>query len=119
MFSRNYTVPAVNEYGISVGTITATKNPNNQFKVDLLFNNSYKLNEVDEISYSIYNTSGYATNGRTEFVPVQITQGGDTYYTFSIDENLSTYGTYYIELQFIKNDEVIETTSIEYVLLES
>ena len=118
-YKREYTVPAVNEYGISLGTVTATKNANNNYKVDILFNNSYKLNEIDDVIYSIYNTSGYSKNGRVEFTPTQITQGGDTYYTFTIDETLSGYGTYYIELQFIKDDGVVENTTIEYVLLES
>ena len=118
-YKRSFTVPAVNEYGISLGTLTANKNVNNQYKVDLLFNNSYKLSEIDDVTYSIYNTSGYSKSGRTEFVPREITQGGETYYTFTIDETLSGYGTYYIELQFIKDDQVIETASIQYVLLES
>lgn len=118
-YNRQYVVPAVNEYGISLGTVTASKNSANPNKVDLLFNNSYKLTDIEEVSYSIYNTTGYAQSGRTEFVPTQITSGEDTYYTYTIDENLADYGTYYIELQFIKENEVIETLTIEYVYLES
>lgn len=118
-FNKEFTVPAVNEYGISVGTITASKNANNSNKIDLLFNNSYKLTDIDEISYSIYNTTGYARNGRTEFIPTQITQSGNTYYTYTIDETLQGYGTYYIELQFFKDGELVQAESIEYVHLES
>ena len=87
--------------------------------MDLLFNNSYKLEEIDSITYSIYNTNGYAINGSTPFVPKQITTGQDTYYTFTINERLTDYGKYYIELQFIKDNQVIERTNLEYVYLET
>ena len=29
------------------------------------------------------------------------------------------YGKYYVELQFIKENEVVETVSLEYIYLES
>lgn len=118
-FNKEFTIPSVNEYGISIGTLTANKSANNSKKIDLLFNNSFQLDQIDEIQYSIYNTVGYARNNRVEFVPTQITQDGNTYYTYAIDETLEGYGTYYIELQFYKDNEVIETATIEYVLLES
>ena len=118
-FSKQFIVPEVNEYGISVGDITISKNSTDKKKMDLLFNNSYKLEEIDSITYSIYNTNGYAINGSTPFVPKQITTGQDTYYTFTINERLTDYGKYYIELQFIKDNQVIERTNLEYVYLET
>ena len=117
--SRQYTIPEINEYGISIGDVTINRNSQNAAKMDLLFNNSYKLEEIDQIRYSIYNTNGYSQNGTASFVPTQITSGSDTYYRYTINETLSGYGTYFVELQFLKNNEVIETISIEYVYLQS
>ncbi len=117
-FERTYTVPAVNEYGISAGTVTGQRNPRNSQKVDLLFTNSVRLNEIDEISYSIYNTSGYSQTGRVQFTPTYISEG-DGYYMFSLDDTLEGNGTYYIEIQFLREGEEMERKTVEYVLLES
>ena len=117
--SRQYTIPEINEYGISIGDVTINRNSQNAAKMDLLFNNSYKLEEIDQIRYSIYNTNGYSENGTASFVPTQITSGSDTYYRYTINETLSGYGTYFVELQFLKDNEVIETISVEYVYLQS
>ncbi len=119
IYNKSYTVSAVNEYGISLGTVTANKNSTNTSKIDLLFSNSYQLSEIDQVTYSIYNTSGYSKNGTADFIPTQITSGSETYYSYTIDETLSSYGTYYLELQFFKDGELIETLTIEYVYLES
>lgn len=118
-FSRQFTIPAVNRFGISLGTVTANKNTEADNKIDLFFNNSYKLLEIDEIRYSIYNTNGYAQSGKEEFVPRQIQSGGETYYAFTIDKTLTTYEKYYIELQFLKDGEIVETLSLEYVYLQN
>ena len=118
-YNKSFVIPAVNEYGISVGNVTTNKNNNDESKIDLLFNNSYKLTELDTISYSIYNTYGFSQSARKAFIPTQITSGDETFYTYTLEENLSEYGKYYIELQFIKNNEVIESLTLEYVYLES
>ena len=118
-FSRQFTVPAVNKYGISLGDVSANRNATENNKIDLFFNNSYKLLEIDQIRYSIYNTNGYAQNGEEEFIPIQIESGGETYYAFTIDKTLTTYEKYYLELQFLKEGEVVETLSLEYVYLEN
>ena len=118
-FSRDFTVPAVNKYGISLGDVTANRNTAQNNKIDLFFNNSYKLTDIEQIRYSIYNTNGYAQNGEAEFIPSQIESAGETYYSFTIDETLTSYEKYYIELQFLKEGEIIETLSLEYVYLEN
>lgn len=118
-FTKQFTVPSVNKYGISLGDVTVNKNATQGNKMDLFFNNSYKLTEIDQIKYSIYNTNGYAQNGTAKFVPTQIQSGDETYYSYTIDENLTTYEKYYIELQFLKESEVVETLTLEYVYLEN
>ena len=118
-YIRQYTIPATNEYGISIGELSINKNSEDPQKIDILFNNSYKLNEIDSITYSIYNTNGFAKSGQGEFIPKQITSGNETYYTFTIDERLIEYGKYYIELQFARDNEVIEIITLEYISLET
>ena len=115
VYTRRYTIPATNEYGIFIGELTINKSSQDSQKMEILFNNSYKLNEIDTIAYSIYNTNGYAQNGREEFIPKQIVSGMETYYTYTINEILEEYVKYYVELQFIKDDQVIENVTIEYV----
>lgn len=117
--NKTYEIPAINEYGISVGNVTASKNTSDASKIDLLFNNSYKLTDIETITYSIYNTSGYSQSSRKDFVPIQITSGEETYYKYTLAESLVGYGKYYVELQFIKENEVVETVSLEYIYLES
>ena len=117
--NKTYEIPAINESGISVGNVTASKNTSDPSKIDLIFNNSYRLTDIEAISYSIYNTSGYSQSSTKEFVPIQITSGDENYYKYTLAEGLVGYGKYYVELQFIKEDEVVETVSLEYIYLES
>lgn len=118
-YTRQYTIPAINEYGIAIGNLSIEKNAQDNQKIDILFNNSYKLTEIEKISYSIYNTNGYAKSGQADFIPKQIVLEQESYYTYTIDERLTEKGKYYIELQFLKENKVIETTTIEYVNLEA
>lgn len=117
--TKRYTVPEVNEFGISIGDVTINKNSQDSQKIDILFNNSYRLNEIDTISYTIYNTSGYSRNGQATFIPTQVTSGEETYYTYTIDERLTEYGKYYIELQFMKEGQLVENITMEYINLET
>ena len=117
-YSRDFKVQAVNKYGILLGDVTANKSELADEKIDLFFNNSYKLTEIEGIKYSIYNTNGYSQSGTQEFIPKQITAGDETYYSFTLDIPLTSYEKYYIELQFFKADEMIETLTLEYVYLD-
>lgn len=115
---KRYTIMPVNDSGISVGTISATNNSVQRNKIDLVFTNSYKLTQIEKIRYSIYNINGYAVNGEQEFIPTETTLNEETVYTFTIDKNLVEAGIYYIELQFLIEDEIIDNSSLEYTYLE-
>lgn len=115
-YSKQYKIPEVNEYGITIGEVTPSQNTTQSNKIDLIFNNSYKLTDIETIRYSIYNTNGYAQSGKEEFIPKQYVIGtGDVYYTYTLEPQLSAYGKYIIELQFIKEDKTIENVTLEYV----
>lgn len=119
-YIKDYIIYETNEFGISVGTITPQKNTK---KVELIFNNSYKLTDIETIKYSIYNTNGYAISGEEEFVPTRyvLDQGEtvDEYYTYTISANLDKTGKYILELQFIKEGIVVDSKTIEYVYDEN
>ena len=97
-------------------------NSTNEAKIDLRFADSYKLEEIDYIMYSVYDTEGYSSTKTVEFIPQVIMSGEERYYMFTLDEVISREGKYYIEIQFFKQDEtegniMIDATSIEYVYL--
>ena len=107
-----------------MGEITPTQNLDDSSKIDLIFNNSYRIDDIQKIRYSIYNTNGYAQNGEEDFIPSQYVITDDTgittdsYYVYTLQYNLSTYGSYNIELQFLKDDEVVAYQSVEYIYRE-
>ena len=114
------TVEPINESGISAGNITSINNSTETNKIDLLFYNSYKIEEIKSIKYSIYNTSGYNQSDTEEFVPKKITSVADneTYYSFTLNKNLPTEGRYYIEIQFLDaNGEIVDTASVEHIYI--
>ena len=117
--SNTRTVEPVNESGISVGNVTSTNNSTEPNKIDLLFYNSYKKDQIDQIKYSIYNTSGYNQSDIEDFVPreIQSQVDKDTYYSFTLNKNLPTQGKYYVEMQFIRDGEIVDTARIEHIFV--
>lgn len=113
-----YTMLPVNSSGISLGNITTSNNKIQKSKIDLVFNNSYKLTEIDQIRYSIYNINGYSISGTQDFIPTETVLDGESIYTFTIDKSLREAGRYYMEIQFLKDGEIVETHSLEHTYLE-
>ena len=116
-YKKEYIIPAVNSYGIAVGNITTAQNTAEPNKIDLVFNNSYKLNAIDSIRYSVYNTNGYAESMEEEFIPTQYKLGdnGDVYYIYTLSPKLNAYGKYIIEIQFLKEGNIVDYESLEYI----
>lgn len=114
---KTYSVEPINEYGISLGTVSARANSTQPDKVEIVFNNSYKLTDIEKVRYSIYNTNGFSQSGEEDFIPVRVGLEDETY-TYGIDQSLETAGTYYIELQFIKENTVVENITVEYVYIQ-
>lgn len=114
------TVEPINESGISAGNITSVNNSTETNKIDLLFYNSYKIEEIKQIKYSIYNTSGYNQSDTEEFIPKKTTSitDNETYYSFTLNKNLPTEGRYYIEIQFLdENGDIVDTASVEHIYI--
>ena len=111
---KSYTLVPINDSGISVGNITTKPNSVQSNKIDLIFTDSYKLREIDQIKYSIYDTEGYSINGTQQFIPVPNEISGEEIFSFTIDEGLQEEGRFYLELQFLKNEKIVDSYSLEY-----
>ena len=107
---------------ISIGKVSAQTNLNEGiYRINLVFTESYNLKDLTDLRYTIYNESGYVVSGVDDnFKPIQSTDAaGNMYYTYLIDNNMNncSNGEYYIELQFYKNDKLIDNESISYMYI--
>lgn len=118
VYKKSYTILKVNNNGISVGNVSATNDSVQKNKISLIFTDSEKLTEINQIKYSIYDTNGYFISGNEEFIPVENIINGEVIYTYTMDSSLQESGRYYIELQFLKNGIVIDNTSLDYTYIE-
>ena len=109
---KEFELAPINEYGITLGNVSAVANND---KVDIIFNESYNLTSIEQLRYTVYNINGYAKSGVVEFKPKRVQTGEDFYYTFTIEEYLEDAGVYYIELQFLKEGKIVESSSLEYI----
>jgi len=109
-YKKTYRINSQNFEGIYLGDVYTTKNNSNPQKMDIVFYNSNRLYEIDEVRYSIYNSNGYAKDNRINF-NIQPT---DNYYIMTLPELLEYEDVYYIEMQFLKNNKVMRQLSIEY-----
>ncbi len=113
-YEKNYQTTLIDTEGINIGDVYASTNLEDQTKINLQFYNSYKLTSIDTIRYSIYNTSGFSIDNTAEFVPTLETVGDVSFYTLTLQDNITTYGLYYIQVQFLKDGKVISEQSLEY-----
>ena len=109
-YTKTYRINSQNFEGIYLGDVYTTKNNTNPQKMDIVFYNSNRLYEIDEVRYSIYNSNGYAKDNRINF-NIQPT---DNYYIMTLPELFEYEDVYYIEMQFLKNNKVMKQLSIEY-----
>ena len=106
---------SLNTEGISVGAISATPNVRASNQVDLNFTNSYRITSIDSLRYSIYNSlDGSSYDNDINFQLTSKTIGDTVIYSITLPDILETEGIYYIQLQFISEDSVIEESTIEY-----
>ena len=105
--------------GISVGNIETTTNISSPYNITLSFYNSYRLEEINMLEYSIIAADGTPVCDATvEFTPtLTIDSGGNTYYYFMLNDLLEDSGTYVIQLHFLKDNEMISEESVQYLII--
>ena len=112
------TANTLSETGVDLGDVYTSVNADYRSRIDLSFYNSYQLNYVNVLRYSIYSLSGYASDNYVEFTPTLQTDDSASYYSFTLPESLPYTGIYYLELQFLHVDDtgevLLEQRSIEH-----
>ena len=110
-----YVTKALNADSVSAGTVTAVANATNNKKIDLNFIDSYRLEAVQKIRYSIYNSfDGTSFDNEIAFVK-RTKQVGDTIiYYVPLPEVLTTQGIYVIQIQLVVDNVVVDEQTIDY-----
>jgi hypothetical protein len=120
---RSFTTRAINATGIDVGDVSAGPNLQDSRKIDLTFSHSNKLDKVDTISYSIYNTSDGTSYPTVEeaFTPEEIRVNGVVLaYKYTLNgANLTDSGIYLIQMQFTSNDTLVSEITTEYTYINN
>lgn len=111
---QSYTVFLYDNGGIYIGNVYADTNLDDKTKINLSFFDSFKLTEITDIRYSIYDSTGYSIDNAIKFLPTQYHTGDSTYYQITLPDTISTNGVYYIAIQFLKNGSVVGEESLEY-----
>ena len=105
---------------MSLGTVSATANATAPNAIDITFRNSYKLDTVNKVRYSIYNvedSTGF--DGEMGFVPEQLELGSEIVYRMMIPEYLTNSGVYYVQLQFLaSNGSLLAETTLDYTYVQ-
>lgn len=94
----------LDDVGINIGQVSCVKVDNTK-RVQLQFNNSVNLTELDRIQYSIYTSNDYIyPTVVTAFTP-QVHNPGtlSEYYSFDLSTDLTESGIHYIQVQFFKD----------------
>lgn len=99
-----------------VGTVYVTTNLEDQTKANLVFYDSLNLTNITKVRYSIYNLSGYANDGVSDFIPKLVTdESGSSYYVYNLPQLFQDSGLYYIQVQFIDSSgKIISDKTLEY-----
>ena len=118
-YEKSFISNVLNNNGIDTGTIYATANSDDHNKVDLSFYNSYRLTGITNLRYSIYSTDGTGSviENYVPFVPEKKTQDSETFYVYTIPETLTTGGIYYIQIQFLVDNQLINDVTLDYALI--
>ena len=99
-----------------VGTVYVTTNLEDQTKANLVFYDSLNLTNITKVRYSIYNLSGYANDGVSDFIPKLVNdESGSSYYVYNLPQLFQDSGLYYIQVQFIDSSgKIISDNTLEY-----
>ena len=111
---KDYQVTLIDTEGIDIGDVYAYTNLEDQTKINLQFYNSHNLTSIDTIRYSVYNTNGFSVDNTVDFMPTLEVLDDVSYYSLTLQDNIISYGIYYIQIQFLKDNSVIAEESLEY-----
>ena len=102
---------------VNLGSVTANKNANNQYALDIIFADSYKLGTIDKISYTVSSTSvSYFATGNTDFITRYEPNTDLYYYTMELtqSETFAPGNVYTITMNFYSNSNLVAQEEINY-----
>lgn len=111
------TVIARDSETIDIGNLTAQTNLLDPNYVNIVFSNSYKLTSITHIRYSMYNASGHVVDRTESFVPQYVTTPDSSFYIYTLSNYLSEPGKYIIQMQFLKDSQLVSESFVEYNFL--
>lgn len=107
------------KYGntVNIGSLTASKNKEDNYMLDIIFADSYMLSSINKITYTVSSTTiSYFSTGTGEF-KLTYNPDGDLYiYRMKVDENANfTSGNVYtITMNFYTGNNLVEQAEISY-----
>ena len=107
--SYSYTVSLLNNIYIGNASIASISDTT---KIRISFTDSYKLTDVNKLSYTIYDSEWNTSANNDDFTPIWGTSGS-TVYT-DVPVNLEN-GTYTIQLQLYYDGELVGNATLDYI----
>ena len=102
---------------LNIGTVTTAQNANDSFAIDIIFQDSYKLNTVDTIQYTISNAdTGFYYSNKAIF-NIRYDSAKDLYYytiTITDTENYIDNNMYIIGINFYEGNRLVGQEEITY-----
>ena len=107
------------KYGntVNIGSLTASKNKEDNYMLDIIFADSYMLSSINKITYTVSSTTiSYFSTGTGEF-KLTYNPDGDLYiYRMKVDENayFTSGNVYTITMNFYTGNNLVEQAEISY-----
>lgn len=102
---------------VSIGEVSTAKNPSNTYAIDIVFADSYLLNSVDTIVYSVTSsTIDYFSAGENAFTTKYNSEFHIYTHTIYVDQNTNFKpgNMYTVTMNFITEGEVVESAEVSY-----
>lgn len=104
---------------IYIGDVSAVQDSTYPNRVALRFIDSFQLDYIDNITYSIMDSEGITLDGTSLFKPKKDVVADGTVYTFSIPQTLPAPGSYYIQANFMKGNQLVDQINISYIYISN
>ncbi len=106
------------EYGsdLDIGTVVLTRNTTGKNMIDMIFSDSYKIDDVDKITYTITSVNSGFYYSRTDSFVARYDSNNDLYYyTINVDDdNYNPDVVYLVTANFYSDDELVESIELDY-----
>ena len=101
---------------VNLGTVTLSQNGSESNVIDVIFSDSYQLNKIDKISYTVVSAnSGYYYSNTSNFSVRYNSEKDLYYYTIYLDEEgFDSNSVYIVGLNFYDNNTLIDNIEIDY-----